>query len=275
MEIRPAVHPEDFRAYDTARLRRDFLVQNLFTPGQARLVYSHVDRMIAAGLCPVAPLALGPIKETGTEYFLERRELGVINVGPAGRVKVDGQTFDLAKAEGLYVGQGAREVLFESQDPQAPARFYALSGPAHQAYPAAKIAPAQAEPTTIGSPEAASVRTIRKYIHPGGVRSCQLVMGVTTMAPGSVWNSMPCHTHPRRMEVYFYFDLAPEAVLFHFMGRPSQTRHLVVRNEEAVISPSWSIHTGAGTSGYAFIWGMLGENQTFSDMDAVAMAELA
>ncbi len=275
METRHPAHPEDFESYTTARMRRDFLIQNMFQPGRTSLVYSHVDRMIVGGACPTAPLALEPEKAVGTSYFLERREMGVINVGGAGTVRVDGREFKLQATDCLYVGRGSREVVFLSDEPRRPAKFYLLSGPAHAALPTARITAAEASPARLGSPAEANARRLTKYIHPEGLPSCQLVMGFTTLEPGSVWNSMPCHTHERRMEVYFYFDLAPNAVLFHFMGEPERTRHLVVRNEEAVISPSWSIHTGVGTASYSFVWGMLGENQTFTDMDAVDMGRLA
>ena len=270
MDIRQPANPRDFESYTTERMREEFLVQDLFVPGVLKLTYSFIDRMIIGGACPEKPLTLEGGKELGTDYFLERRELGIINVGPTGSVKVDGETYELAKADGLFVGQGAREVIFSSQDPAAPAHFYLLSGPAHQAYPTQKVTMEEAESTRIGTPEQCSVRVLNKYIHPNGVKSANLVMGVTVVEPGNVWNSFPpCHTHARRMEVYFYFDLAPDAVLLHLMGEPERTRHIVMKNEEAVISPSWSIHAGAGTSNYSFIWGMVGDNQTFSDMDVI------
>jgi len=274
MEIRYPSNPTDFKGYSTDRIRSEFLLQELFTRGRMKLIYSHFDRMIIGGICPSVPLALEAGKELGTDYFLQRREMGVINVGPQGKVNVDGRDFELNKTDGLYIGRNAEKVEFTSIDPETPARFYVLSGPAHKQYPTVKITRAETEITKLGSPRESNVRVIYKYIHPDGVPSCQLVMGMTVLEPGSVWNSMPCHTHERRMEVYFYFDLPRDAVLFHLMGQPDKTRHIVVRNEEAVISPSWSIHAGAGTAGYSFIWGMLGDNQTFSDMDAVNLSEL-
>ena len=274
METRHPTHPEDFEVYPTDRIRKEFLIQNLFTPGEIKLVYSFYDRMIVAGICPQKPISLSVSKEMAADFFLQRREMGVINVGPEGTVIVDGESTRLGTHEGLYIGMGAKEVIFSSNDPLKPAHFYANSGPAHRPYPTRKVEMKDAETTALGSPREANLRTLRKYIQPQGVQSCQLVMGMTVLEPGSVWNSMPCHTHARRMEVYFYFNLPPEAVLFHFMGEPDETRHIVVRNEEAVISPSWSIHSGVATSSYAFIWGMLGENQSFADMDAVAMKEL-
>jgi 4-deoxy-L-threo-5-hexosulose-uronate ketol-isomerase len=274
MEIRNPVSPRDFEAYTTERTRGEFLIQNLFLAGRIRLVYSHFDRMIVGGGSPDQPLSLGGGKALGTDFFLERREMGVINVGPKGMITVDGEKYPLDTREGLYIGMGKKEILFASVDSRKPSHFYFNSGPAHKSYPTQKIEMTKTETTQLGSPAEANVRTIHKYIHPGGVQSCQLVMGMTVLSPNSIWNSMPCHTHERRMEVYFYFDLPENAVLFHFMGEPDKTRHIVVRDEEAVISPSWSIHSGVGTSSYSFIWGMLGENQTFADMDAVAMKDL-
>ena len=276
MDIRQPANPRDFESYTTARMREEFLVQNLFAPGNINLTYSYIDRMIVGGACPNKPLALAGGKELGTDFFLERRELGIINVGPAGSVAVDGRTFELAKNDGLFVGAGAKDVVFDSADAGRPARFYLLSGPAHQSHPTGKITMDDAESVRIGTAEQSNVRVLNKYIHPGGVKSANLVMGVTVVEPGSVWNSLPpCHTHARRMEVYFYYDLAPDAVLFHLMGEPERTRHIVMRNEEAVISPSWSIHAGAGTSSYRFIWGMVGDNQAFGDMDIVNVDQLA
>ena len=200
--------------------------------------------------------------------------MGMINVGGAGGVTVDGNSHTLAPRDGLYIGMGAKEVTFSSADPKHPAKFYLNCAPAHRTFPTAAVSFDAAEPIQLGEMENSNRRTIRKYIHPDGVKSCQLVMGMTTLEPGCVWNTMPVHTHPRRMEAYFYFGMRGDQVVFHFMGEPSETRHIVVRNEEAVLSPSWSIHSGAGTGSYTFIWGMVGENQTFTDMDAVAMGEL-
>jgi len=275
MDIRQPANPRDFESYTTQRMREEFLVQHLFVPGTVNLTYSYIDRMIVGGVCPDRSLALEGSKTMGTAYFLERRELGVINVGPAGSVEVDGEVYTLAKTDGLYVGQGARRVVFSSQDAGNPARFYLLSGPAHKACPTQKITLQSAQQARLGNPEQCNVRVLNKYIHPDGVPSANLVMGLTVVEPGNVWNSLPpCHTHARRMEVYFYFDLAPEAVLFHMMGEPERTRHIVMHNEEAVISPSWSIHAGAGTSHYAFIWGMVGDNQAFDDMDVIEVGRL-
>ena len=274
MEVRRAIHPKDFENYTTDEIRKEFLLQNLFIPGKLRLTYTYYDRMIVGGVCPNKPLPFEAGKEMGPDHFLARREVGIINVGAKGAVMVDGETYTLDKTEGLYVGMGSKQIVFVSQDNDNPARFYLLSGPAHKEYPTARMGLDSTENISLGSANESNRRTLRKYIHPEGVKSCQLVMGITTLEPGNVWNSMPCHTHERRMEVYFYFDLADDSVLFHLMGEPEKTRHIVVRNEEAVLSPSWSIHAGAGTSNYSFIWGMIGENQVFSDMDPVALADL-
>ncbi len=275
MDIRQPANPTDFESYSTERMRREFLVQDLFVPGSVKLTYSYIDRMVVGGICPEKPLVLEGGKEFGSDFFLESRELGVINVGAAGSVQVDGQTFGLDKNDGLFVGQGVKDVVFSSHNPAEPARFYLLSVPAHKAYPSQKVTMGEVESNPIGIPEQCNVRVLKKYIHPDGVQSANLVMGLTVVEPGNVWNSMPpCHTHARRMEVYFYYDLKPDAVLFHLMGEPECTRHIVVRNEQAVISPSWSIHCGVGTGSYTFIWGMAGENQTFTDMDAVPMSVL-
>jgi 4-deoxy-L-threo-5-hexosulose-uronate ketol-isomerase len=275
MDVRHALHPDQARQLDTEGLRSHFLIQRLFEPGRLNLVYSYYDRLIVGGAVPEKPLELKVDKSViGGDYLLERRELGVINIGSPGTVSVDGRDFRLEPRDGLYVGMGARAVILASDDGGKPARFYLLSAPAHRELPATRIAIRQAQPARLGTEEQSNRRTIYKYIHPEGVQSCQLVMGLTILEPKNVWNTMPTHTHPRRVEVYLYFDLSPDAVVFHLMGAPGETRHLVVRNEEAVLSPSWSIHSGVGTAGYAFIWGMAGENQTFADMDGVAMDRL-
>jgi 4-deoxy-L-threo-5-hexosulose-uronate ketol-isomerase len=275
METRQAVHPEQARHFDTDSLRRHFLIQELFETGKAKLVYSYYDRLIIGGAVPDTSLELQVDKAIiGSEYLLERRELGAINIGAAGLIKVDGQEFLLESRDALYIGLGAREISFSSRARSEPARFYFLSAPAHRAFPTMRISIRESQPLALGSDEESNRRTIYKYIHPDGVKSCQLVMGLTLLEPKNVWNTMPVHTHERRVEVYLYFDIPKEGVLFHLMGEPGETRHLVVRNEEAVLSPSWSIHSGVGTSNYAFIWGMAGENQVFSDMDGVAMSRL-
>ncbi len=276
MEMRYPPQPEHARTFTTDQLREHFLIESLFEPGAVRLVYSHVDRVIVGGACPTGePQALvGDPKTLGAAFFLERRELGVVNVGGPGTMTVDGQTFTLDKPDGLYIGRGSRDVCFESTNADHPARFYFCSTPAHAAYPTAHIPLSSAAPQHLGDLAHSNERTIYKYIHPDGVKSSQLVLGVTLLQPNNMWNTMPVHTHVRRMEVYFYFDIEGNNVVFHLMGQPDETRHLVVRNEQAVISPSWSIHSGVGTGNYAFIWAMAGENQTFSDMDPVSMDQL-
>lgn len=275
MEIRNAIHPEHAVVFDTEELRENFLIQNLFAPDKFKLVYSYFDRLIVGGVCPLDPIKMAvDEKIIGGPYLLERREMGIINVGGQGSVSVDGTAYDLAPKDGLYVGMGAKDLKFSSTGKDDLARFYLNCAPAHAAHPSAKVTFKEAEPIELGEMEQSNKRTIRKYIHPDGVKSCQLVMGLTTLETGCVWNTMPVHTHQRRMEAYFYFGMSDDQVVFHLMGEPSETRHIVVRNEEAVLSPSWSIHAGAGTSNYTFIWGMVGENQTFTDMDAVPMGEL-
>jgi 4-deoxy-L-threo-5-hexosulose-uronate ketol-isomerase len=231
--------------------------------------------LVVGGVCPLDPIKMAvDEKIIGGPYLLERREMGIINVGGQGSVSIDGAAHDLPPKDGLYIGMGAKDLAFSSADRNNPAKFYINCAPAHMAYPTTGISFNEAEPVELGEMEQSNKRTIRKYIHPEGAKSCQLVMGMTTLETGCVWNTMPVHTHQRRMEAYFYFGLSDDQVVFHFMGEPSETRHIVVRNEEAVISPSWSIHAGAGTSSYTFIWGMVGENQTFTDMDAVPMEGL-
>lgn len=274
MEVRFGANPNDVKHYTTDRLRNDFLIQGLFKPGEVKLVYSQIDRIITGSVCPIKPITLEAGAELRAKYFLERREMGVINIGPKGVVKVDGVSYELDTRDGLYIGMGSKEIIFESKDEKNPAKFYFNSAPAHKTYPTVLIKPENCARVELGSLEESNHRVITKYILPGQVESCQLVMGMTSLKPGSVWNTMPCHTHDRRMEVYLYFDLPENAVVFHYMGEPNETRHIVIRNEEAVISPSWSIHSASGTRAYSFIWGMVGENQDFDDMDAVAMKDL-
>jgi 4-deoxy-L-threo-5-hexosulose-uronate ketol-isomerase len=277
MDMRYPPHPEQVKTFTTGQLREALLIESLFALGTIQIVYSHIDRIITGGACPVEkPLALiGDPKTLGAAFFLERREMGVVNVAGAGKITVDGQTYPMQKLDGLYIGMGARDVRFESDVPALPAHFYFSSTPAHAAYPTAHIPISQAAPLHLGDIAHSNERTIYKYIHPDGVKSCQLVMGVTLLEPNNMWNTMPVHTHVRRMEVYFYFDITGDNVVFHLLGEPQETRHIIVRNEQAVISPSWSIHSGMGTGNYAFIWAMAGENQTFSDMDAVGMDQLS
>ncbi len=275
MEIRHALHPEQAKQLDTERLRENFLIRELFVPGQTRLVYSYYDRLIVGGIQPAGPLQL-EVDESiiGSANLLDRREMGIINIGAPGSLTVDGEKFAMDRRDGLYIGMGGRDVAMASDDPADPARFYIVSAPAHREYPTTHVAFADAAPTTLGEDVNSNKRTIRKYFHPDGVQSCQLVMGMTTLEPGSIWNTMPPHSHQRRMEAYLYFDIAPDQVVFHFMGQADETRHLVVRESQAVLSPSWSLHAGAGTGAYTFIWGMAGENQAFTDMDHIAMDDL-
>jgi 4-deoxy-L-threo-5-hexosulose-uronate ketol-isomerase len=277
MDTREGMHSDYAMQLDTEGLRREFLVEKLFAADDFTMTYSHIDRIVFGGIMPVyqsisLPDALG--QAYGVDYFLHRRELGLINIGGAGRVEVDGVTYAIGREQALYIGQGARHLVFSSEQASQPAQFYYNSTPAHCHYPTRVITQAQAVSQTLGDSAHSNCRTIYKYIVPDVLPTCQLVMGMTRLAPGSLWNTMPCHTHERRMEVYCYFGLAEDAAVFHMMGRPQQTRHLLVHDRQAVISPSWSIHAGVGTQAYTFIWGMAGENQVFSDMDAVAIADL-
>jgi 4-deoxy-L-threo-5-hexosulose-uronate ketol-isomerase len=273
--IRPAVSLSEMSRASTDELRAHFLVESLFVPEQVQAVYTHYDRVIVGGVMPQeTAVALPPYDNLKTRFFLERRELGVINVGGPGSVTVDTTRYDLTALDGLYVGLGSQHVVFSSDDATDPARFFLMSAPAHHLYPTDKLARADANPTRLGTRETANERTIYKYIHAGGLTSCQLVMGLTVLEPGSVWNTMPPHTHDRRMEAYCYFDLPTDHRVFHLMGPPDQTRHLVVANHQAVISPPWSIHSGCGTASYSFIWGMAGENMDFADMDAAPIPTL-
>ncbi|MTJ80785.1 MAG: 5-dehydro-4-deoxy-D-glucuronate isomerase [Telmatospirillum sp.] len=277
MDTRQSIHSDHAKTLDTQGLRREFLVEKVFCPGEMTMTYSHIDRIVFGGIMPEGgPLALSDDlgKTFGVSYFLERRELGLINIGGAGWVEVDGKRFDVAREEALYVGQGTRALSFGSLDTNEPAKFYYNSAPAHTQYPTRKITLAEASPSTLGDAATANRRTIYKYIVPAVLPTCQLSMGMTKLEDGSLWNTMPAHTHERRMEVYFYFNMAADNVVFHMMGRPDETRHIVVQNEQAVISPSWSIHSGVGTRAYTFIWGMVGENQVFDDMDHVKVSDL-
>lgn len=277
MQVRQSIHSDHAKQLDTAGLRREFLIENIFAADEYTMTYSHIDRIIVGGILPVnKTISIGDDvgKQLGVSYFLERRELGVINIGGPGLIVVDGQTYEISNEEALYVGKGAQDVQFSSIDSAKPAKFYYNSAPAHTTYPNKKITLAEASPQTLGDDSTSNRRTINKYIVPDVLPTCQLTMGLTKLAPGNLWNTMPCHTHERRMEVYFYFDMDEETAVFHMMGQPQETRHLLVHNEQAVISPSWSIHAGVGTKRYTFIWGMIGENQVFGDMDHVAVSEL-
>ncbi|WP_038907857.1 5-dehydro-4-deoxy-D-glucuronate isomerase [Dickeya oryzae] len=277
MQVRQSIHSDHARQLDTAGLRREFLIERIFDADACTMTYSHIDRIIVGGVMPVHQVVtIGEDVGTqlGVSYFLERRELGAINIGGSGVVNVDGERYEIGHEEAIYIGKGARDIRFTSVDPSDPARFYYNSAPAHTTYPTRKITAADASPQTVGDDATSNRRTINKYIVPDVLPTCQLTMGLTKLAEGSLWNTMPCHTHERRMEVYFYFDMDEETAVFHMMGQPQETRHILVHNEQAVISPSWSIHSGVGTKRYTFIWGMVGENQVFSDMDHVKVSEL-
>jgi len=287
MELRTAASPKDVKHYTTERLREEFLVEKIFFEDDIKLVYSHIDRIIFGGALPVSKkLSLTAGDELRAEYFLQRRELGIINIGGAGKVTADGKVYEIGPRNGMYIGMGTKDVAFESNDPRNPAKFYMCSAPAHKTYPTVRILKDDKKEfdydveilpvnkKELGTLEDSNHRTINKYILPGQVESCQLEMGMTHLEQGSVWNTMPCHTHDRRMEVYLYFDLSENDFVMHFMGEPTETRHIVMRNEQAVISPSWSIHAGAGSRNYTFIWGMVGENQDFDDMDDIENKDL-
>jgi 4-deoxy-L-threo-5-hexosulose-uronate ketol-isomerase len=286
MELRTAASPKDVKYYTTERLREEFLIDDLFQPDVIKLVYSHIDRIITGSAVPVKEvLKLTAGDELRAKYFCERRELGVINIGGAGVITIDGREYQVAYKEGMYIGMGSKEISFTSIDASNPAKFYLNSAPAHRTCPTVLIKPSgtpeegvvivkDCNKVELGSLEGSNHRTICKYILPGQVESCQLEMGMTKLEPGSVWNTMPCHTHDRRMEVYLYFDMPEDAIVMHYMGEPQETRHVIMRNEQAIISPSWSIHSGCGTQAYTFIWGMVGENQDFDDMDHCAMKDL-
>lgn len=275
MEVRQAANAKDVKYYTTERLREEFHIANLFTKDNVRMVYSHIDRIITAGLMPVRQtLKLEAGKELAADYFLQRREMGCINVGGKGIITVDGTEYEMNPRDGMYIGMGNKEITFKSVDENAPAKFYVSSCPAHTSYPTVKIDITKAKKVPCGSVEECNKRVINQYIHPEVIKSCQLAMGLTQLEVGSNWNTMPCHTHDRRMEVYMYLDMDENDVVFHMMGEPTQTRHIIMHNEEAVISPSWSIHSGVGTKNYSFIWAMCGENQEFTDMDHIQTKDL-
>ncbi|MCC8246940.1 5-dehydro-4-deoxy-D-glucuronate isomerase [Saccharothrix luteola] len=275
MEQRYATAPQQVPAMTTDDLRRHYLVEDLFADGEVRAVYSHHDRVVLVGALPRGgPLHLPAFPELKSERFFDRREAGIVNVGGSGTVTVDGEEHRLAPTACLYVGRGAEEVSFASDDADAPAVFYLFSAPAHTAYPTVLVEPGAGTVRELGDPLTSNRRTLTQYIHENGVRSCQVVMGVTTLHPGSMWNTMPAHTHERRMEVYLYFGLPEDARVVHLLGEPSETRHLVVADRQAVISPPWSVHSGVGTAAYSFVWAMAGENQAFDDMDPHPAAAL-
>jgi len=268
LEVRYAVHPEDAKSYDTTRIRKEFLIENVMVPGKISLVYSFYDRYIVGGVVPVdQPITLGTFDELKADYFLFRREMGIINVGGAAKVTADGTVYQLGFKEALYLGKGVKEVVFESEDATQPARLYVNSAPAHKELPNRHVTLKEANVIQLGSQATSNERQINQLLIKEVVETCQLQMGMTELKPGSVWNTMPAHTHNRRMEAYFYFEVPEGQAVCHFMGQPDETRHIWMHNEQAVLSPSWSIHSAAGTSNYTFIWGMAGENLDYADMD--------
>ncbi len=279
MDIRYSAHPNDVKRYTTEELRREFLIENLYRPDQVVAVYSHVDRMVTLGCMPVKETVsidkgIDVWANFGTRYFLERREVGMFNIGGDGSVTVDGTVYELGYKDCLYITMGAREVLFASRDSARPAKFYMVSAPAHCSYETRLLKLADAAKKPLGDGATSNKRVINQFIHPDVLKTCQLSMGMTVLESGSVWNTMPAHTHERRMEVYMYFEVPEDQAVFHMMGQGQETRHIVMQNEQAVISPSWSIHAGAGTASYTFIWAMGGENQAFDDMDVIPTTQL-
>ena len=279
MDIRYSCNQRDFKRYTTEETRNEFLIQNLYVPNEVVAVYSHVDRMVTLGCMPTTEevsldKGIDIWANFGTSYFLERREIGIFNIGGPGVIKADDETFHMNYKDCLYITMGTKNVTFASDDAANPAKFYMVSAPAHCAYKTTYLPIEKAVKRPLGAMETANKRTINQFIHPDVLPTCQLSMGMTALEPGSVWNTMPCHTHERRMEIYMYFEVPENNVVFHMMGEGQETRHIVMKNEEAVISPSWSIHAGAGTSNYTFIWAMGGENQAFDDMDNIPTTEL-
>ena len=279
MDIRYSANQRDFKRYTTEEIRGEFLIEDLHKKDEVVAVYSHVDRMVTLGCMPVEEVVsiskgIDVWANFGTDYFLERREIGIFNIGGAGKIKADGEVFEMGYKDCLYITKGTKEVTFESNSPDAPAKFYMVSAPAHTSYQTTFIPIEKAAKKPLGSMETSNKRVINQFIHPDVLKTCQLSMGMTVLEPGSVWNTMPAHTHERRMEVYMYFEVPENQVVFHMMGEGTETRHIVMQNEQAVISPSWSIHSGAGTSNYTFIWAMGGENQAFDDMDNIATTDL-
>ena len=279
MDIRYSANQRDFKRYTTEEIRGEFLIEDLYRKDEVVAVYSHVDRMVTLGCMPVEEVVsiskgIDVWANFGTDYFLERREIGIFNIGGAGKIKADGEVFEMGYKDCLYITKGTKEVTFESNSPETPAKFYMVSAPAHTSYQTTFIPIEKAAKKPLGSMETSNKRVINQFIHPDVLKTCQLSMGMTVLEPGSVWNTMPAHTHERRMEVYMYFEVPENQVVFHMMGEGTETRHIVMQNEQAVISPSWSIHSGAGTSNYTFIWAMGGENQAFDDMDNIATTDL-
>ncbi len=279
MDIRYSAHPRDVKRYTTQELREEFLIEDLYRPDQVVAVYSHVDRMVTLGCMPVKESVsidkgIDVWANFGTRYFLERREIGMFNIGGEGTATVDGTVYELGYKDCLYITMGVKEVLFASKDGSKPAKFYMVSAPAHRSYETKLLKIADAAKKPLGDAATSNKRVINQFIHPDVLKTCQLSMGMTVLESGSVWNTMPAHTHERRMEVYMYFEVPEDQVVFHMMGQGQETRHIVMQNEQAVISPSWSIHAGAGTASYTFIWAMGGENQAFDDMDVIPTTQL-
>jgi 4-deoxy-L-threo-5-hexosulose-uronate ketol-isomerase len=275
LKVIHSVHPDDFKTCQTALIRERFLIDDLVESDKINCVYTHYDRMIVGAASPVnKPLELKTYPNLRSKYFLERREIGIINIAGNGEVTADGQTYAVNKLDCIYIGKGTEYVTFSSKDPENPAIFYLLSAPAHAFYPTSVMSHVDAAKVNAGDPSTANRRTINKYIHMDGIKSCQLVMGLTILQEGSVWNTMPAHVHDRRTEVYFYFDLPAGQKVFHYMGEGDETRHIAVNNNEAVVSPPWSIHSGSGTASYSFIWGMAGENMDYTDMDMINIPDL-
>jgi 4-deoxy-L-threo-5-hexosulose-uronate ketol-isomerase len=274
MKSRYCQSPQETAAMNTAALRENFLIETLFEANVFHLTYTHYDRVILGGAMPIAPMTLGNYDELKANFFLERREMGIINVGGEGEIEADGKTFSINKLDCVYLGKNTEGVVFKSKNADDPAQYFIMSTPAHRDFPNRLLTKENASPVEMGSVETANERTIYKYIHLDGIRSCQLVMGLTVLKKGSVWNTMPAHVHDRRMEVYCYFDIPEAHRVMHYMGQPQETRHLVVANHQAIISPPWSIHAGSGTTNYSFIWAMAGENQVFTDMDFVDIKDL-
>ena len=279
MDIRYSCNQRDFKRYTTEETRSEFLIENLYVANEVVAVYSHVDRMVTLGCMPTTETVsiekgIDVWKNFGTHYFLERREIGIFNIGGNGTITADGVQYELGYKDCIYITKGTKEVMFASSDAENPAKFYMVSAPAHRAYETRLIKIADAAKRPLGAMETSNKRVINQFIHPDVLPTCQLSMGMTVLEPGSVWNTMPAHTHERRMEVYMYFEIPQDNVVFHMMGEGGETRHIVMQNEQAVISPSWSIHAGAGTSNYTFIWAMGGENQAFDDMDVIPTTQL-
>jgi 4-deoxy-L-threo-5-hexosulose-uronate ketol-isomerase len=275
MQIYQAISQREAQSFNTEQLRENFLIESIFKNDEITMYYTHYDRVVLGGVMPInSAITLPTYDNLKSDYFLERREIGIINVGGEGEIAVDGKTFSLSKLDALYIAKGSKSVVFTSNSFENPAQFFLFSAPGHHAYETRKMSKEEATPVNMGSPEAANERTIYKYIHRDGIESCQVVMGLTVLKSGSIWNTMPAHVHDRRMEAYLYFDLNADHRVFHLMGQPQETRHLVVANHQAILSPPWSIHSGAGTSNYSFIWAMAGENMDFTDMEFANISEL-